>query len=60
MSRAELYIDDVQAVIDGMSPRRFALVGSRFGAPEAIAIAARNPDRVSHLVLAAPVLRVRD
>lgn len=57
---SETYLNDIQTVVDGMALDRFALVGSLFGAPEAVAVAARNPDRVSHLVLVTPILSVRD
>ena len=57
---SETYLNDIQAVIDGMPLDRFALTGSLFGVPEVVAIAARNADRVSYLVLETPIVSVRD
>jgi class 3 adenylate cyclase len=42
---------DLEAVVDGMGRESFALVGSYFAGPVAIAYAARYPERVSHLIL---------
>lgn len=45
------YRDDLDAVIDSMKLKRFALLGMSGGAALAIAYAARHPHRVSKLVL---------
>jgi len=45
------FVEDLAAVVDAAGLERFALYGSSQGAPIAIAYAARNPGRVSHLVL---------
>jgi class 3 adenylate cyclase len=42
---------DLEAVVDRLSLERFALLGGLQMGPVAIAYAARNPERVSHLVL---------
>jgi class 3 adenylate cyclase len=42
---------DLQAVVDRLSLERFALLGTLQMGPVAIAYAARNPERVSHLIL---------
>jgi class 3 adenylate cyclase len=42
---------DLQGVVDRLSLERFALLGTLQMGPVAIAYAARNPERVSHLVL---------
>jgi len=57
---AEVYVDDLQAVVDGLGLERFAVVGEMAGVAEALALAARNPDRASHLVLQAPSESLRD
>lgn len=59
---AEISIDtlvaDLEAVVDDANLDRFALWGSSSSSsPTAIAYAARHPERVSHLVLSAPVAR---
>ena len=59
---AEISLDtlvaDLEAVVDGAKLDRFALWGSTSASsPTAIAYAARNPGRVSHLVLTAPIAR---
>ena len=59
-SPPEAYVDDIQAVIEGLALDEFALVGDMFGAPEAMAVAARNPEACSHLVLRTPILSVED
>ena len=43
----DLYLDDLQAVVDGMRLDRFAVNASFVGVPEAVAFAARNGERVS-------------
>ena len=42
---------DLEAVVDHLSLERFALLGALQMGPVAIAYAARNPERVSHLIL---------
>ena len=59
---AEVSIDtlvaDLEAVVDDAKLDRFALWGSTSASsPTAIAYAARHPERVSHLVLSAPIAR---
>jgi class 3 adenylate cyclase len=43
---------DIEAVVERLKLRRFAIFGSVHGTPTAIAYAAGHPDRVSHLILA--------
>jgi class 3 adenylate cyclase len=42
---------DLEAVVDRLALRRFALLAINVGGPAAIAYAARHPERVSHLSL---------
>jgi len=42
---------DLEAVVERLKLRRFAILGSVHGAPAAIAYAAEHPERVSHLIL---------
>jgi class 3 adenylate cyclase/pimeloyl-ACP methyl ester carboxylesterase len=51
----ETHLLDLDAVVNRLDLDRFALFGLYFNAPIAIAYAARNPKRVSHLVLWCPV-----
>jgi len=44
-------VADVEAVVDRLGLDRFALLGAADGGPAAITYAARNPERVSRLVL---------
>lgn len=44
-------VGDIDAVVNALELERFALFGFSQGAAMSIAYAARNPDRVSHLVL---------
>jgi class 3 adenylate cyclase/pimeloyl-ACP methyl ester carboxylesterase len=44
-------VSDLEAVVDKLDLERFALFGVLHNGPVAIAYAARNPGRVSHLVL---------
>jgi pimeloyl-ACP methyl ester carboxylesterase/DNA-binding CsgD family transcriptional regulator len=47
-------LNDLEAVLGRIDADRFVLAGVDQGAPTAIAYAARNPARVSHLVLMCP------
>jgi pimeloyl-ACP methyl ester carboxylesterase/DNA-binding CsgD family transcriptional regulator len=48
---------DLEAVVDAMKLKQFALFGASQGAAIAIDYAARHPDRVSHLILYGAYLR---
>ena len=47
----EVFVADLEAVVDGLGLERFPLLGMSMGAPVAVAYAARHPERVSRLVL---------
>jgi RNA polymerase sigma factor (sigma-70 family) len=47
----DCYVDDLAAVVDAAGLERFALLGMSGGGPTAIEYAARNPQRVTRLVL---------
>jgi pimeloyl-ACP methyl ester carboxylesterase/DNA-binding CsgD family transcriptional regulator len=47
----DTYVGDLAAVVDAAGLERFALLGLSGGGPTAIEYAAREPERVSHLVL---------
>lgn len=47
----ELFVDDLETVVDAAGLDRFALLGASQGAAVAIAYALRHPERVTHLVL---------
>jgi pimeloyl-ACP methyl ester carboxylesterase len=47
----ETHVDDLAAVVDAAGLQRFALIGLSGGGPSAIEYAARNPERVSRLML---------
>ncbi|HEY5625988.1 MAG TPA: adenylate/guanylate cyclase domain-containing protein [Dehalococcoidia bacterium] len=51
---------DLEAVVDRLGLERFALFGHHTTAAAAMAFAARQPDRVSHLVLWCPFARGSD
>ena len=51
----EPYLEDAQAVVDGYQLDEFDLLGTLLGTIEAASLASRNPDRVTRLVLRAPV-----
>jgi len=48
---AEVWVGDLETVVDAVGLERFALLGVSQGAAIAVAYAARHPDRVSGLVL---------
>jgi len=48
---AEVWVGDLETVVDAVGLERFALLGVSQGAAIAVAYAARHPDRVSDLVL---------
>ena len=47
-------VKDLDAIVSRVGSRRLVLAGLDHGATTAIAYAARNPDRVSHLILLCP------
>ena len=47
----DTYVGDLAAVVEAAGLDRFALLGLSGGGPTAIEYAARNPERVTHLVL---------
>ena len=47
----DLWVEDLQAVIDGLDAERVALLGVSQGGPTALVYAVRHPERVSHLIL---------
>ncbi len=47
----DIFVSDLEAVVDHLGLDRFALIGFLLSGPVAIAYAARHPERVSHLVL---------
>jgi pimeloyl-ACP methyl ester carboxylesterase/DNA-binding winged helix-turn-helix (wHTH) protein len=47
----ELFVQDLETVVDALALERFPLVGVSQGGPVAVEYARRHPDRVSHLVL---------
>ena len=51
MPTLETYVADLASVVDAAGFERFALLGLSGGGPTAIEYAARNPARVTHLVL---------
>jgi len=60
MPSLDTYVGDLAAVVDAAGLERFALLGMSGGGPTAIEYAARNPERVSHLVLYGTWARGRD
>jgi RNA polymerase sigma factor (sigma-70 family) len=56
----DTYVADLAAVADAAGLERFALLGLSGGGPTAIEYTARNPERVSHLVLYGTWARGRD
>ena len=47
----DTYLLDLEAVVDRLGLEKFALAGALYAGPVAITFAARNPERVSHLLL---------
>lgn len=47
----EAFVDDLEAVVEGLGLERFPLIGISQGCAVAIAYAVRHPERVSHLIL---------
>jgi pimeloyl-ACP methyl ester carboxylesterase/DNA-binding CsgD family transcriptional regulator len=47
----DVFVGDLETVVDGMGLGRFPLLGTSMGAPVAVAYAAKHPERVSRLVL---------
>ncbi len=47
----DVFVADLEAVVDGLGLERFPLFGMSMGAPVAVAYAALHPERVSRLVL---------
>jgi pimeloyl-ACP methyl ester carboxylesterase/DNA-binding CsgD family transcriptional regulator len=47
----DVFVSDLEAVVDGLGLERFTLFGLSMGAPVAVAYAAKHPERVSRLVL---------
>jgi pimeloyl-ACP methyl ester carboxylesterase len=54
----EQWANDALAVLDAAGADRAAIIGTGFGAPVAVHLAARHSDRVTALVLANPFARV--
>jgi class 3 adenylate cyclase len=57
---AEPYLQDARTVADGLGLDHFDLLGTLMGTIEAVAFAARSPDRIGRLVLRAPVTGLAD
>lgn len=47
----EVFVTDLESVIDVSGAERFALLGMSMGVPVAVTYAVRHPHRVSHLIL---------
>jgi class 3 adenylate cyclase len=58
MPTLEDRMDDLLAVVDAAGCDRVALLGESEGGPTSILFAATHPERVSHLVLYAPLVRL--
>jgi pimeloyl-ACP methyl ester carboxylesterase/DNA-binding CsgD family transcriptional regulator len=56
----ESHVSDLACVVDAARLERFALLGLSQGAAFAIAYAARNPERVSHLIICGGYARGRE
>ena len=53
----ELWVQDLETVVDAAGVSKFPLLGIAAGAPIAVTYAVRHPDRVSHLILYGPFAR---
>ena len=56
----EAHLLDLEAVVDKLGMKQFALFASMFAGPPAIAYAARHPEQVSHLILWVTSARASD
>ena len=56
----DAYILDLEAVVEQLSLENFTLIGQVSAGPVAITYAVRNPQRVSHLILANSYVRYAD
>ncbi|HEY5638909.1 MAG TPA: adenylate/guanylate cyclase domain-containing protein [Dehalococcoidia bacterium] len=54
------YLLDLEAVVDRLGLEKFALAGALYAGPVTITYAARNPERVSHLILWCAWARYQD
>ena len=52
----EEFVEDAVAVLDATGTEKAAVVGFSIGAPRQLALAARAPERVTHVVFVAPTL----
>jgi len=57
---AEPYLQDAQAVVEGFQLDGFDVLGTLMGTIESASLAARNPERVSCLVLRLPLMGLDD
>ncbi len=51
LTNLNLWVEDLERVVDSTTPGQVALLGVSQGGPVAIAYAVRHPERVSHLIL---------
>lgn len=51
------WVDDLEAVVDKLGLEKFPLIGMSQGAAVSVAYALRHPERISHLILYAPLIR---
>src|SRR3990172_1394795 len=56
----EAHLLDLEAVVDKLGMKQFALFASMFAGPPALAYAARHPEQVSHLILWVTSARASD
>ncbi len=54
------FVRDLEAIVDRLALKEFALIGAQGAGPIAIAYAARHPKNVSHLLLLGAVARMAD
>ncbi|MGH1492918.1 MAG: alpha/beta fold hydrolase [Acidimicrobiales bacterium] len=57
LTSLDLWVDDLERVIEETGQERVALLGVSQGGPVAIAYAARHPERVTHLILSGTYCR---